>query len=457
VWLDVSNAYYLPYHDRRIYATDVEQIAAWGKLADDADVVLYQWVKSSVAPSEYAGRVSAEETDTSIPANIRASGVPKKTIMKKNGAVYERISPRSVELVIDAYHGLSSSPDISAVPTTAEYIMLLNGEAFDDNTFTQDQLVNTYSSNISNAYQSRTGNTLTATDHLQLKRKFTSTELEDDYREDYDFIQRGDDYFFWVSDRSVRHDQQEVSVKDANIVLRVPNISYQIFRKSNTSNNYYDQLIIRNLKNVVQLDDRYKLQMNRDFTQRDVLRRLNATTGNNDLLNNVHTEWETFRRAQPNHIPLTLWNKLTEAVVGFRLDTLDSGTMIPIPSVDRVLYDQKFNETTRFGLGDSQAVVHKTTAIATILATINRSDFNTYPEDKFNFLQETSFDAPQNIRTAMQRIFDKFPSERVNEIFFETLLDIMAVKRDYADIFKTSWISIHGVKLLETAGNVNEI
>ncbi|MNE93535.1 hypothetical protein D3C80_1913950 [compost metagenome] len=53
-------------------------------------------------------------------------------------------------------------------------------------------------------------------------------------------------------------------------------------------------------------------------------------------------------------------------------------------------------------------------------------------------------------------MFVNFSSEAVNTMFFELLQDALANKRDYPGLFKTSWIALHGIKILETVGNVTE-
>jgi hypothetical protein len=57
VWWDMSRTAWLPYSDTKIY-TDVKQrLSAWGGVAEDSDLKLYEWVEASVPPAEYRNLV----------------------------------------------------------------------------------------------------------------------------------------------------------------------------------------------------------------------------------------------------------------------------------------------------------------------------------------------------------------------------------------------------------------
>lgn len=74
VWWDTSNLGYVPYYDAKIFPNLDERLARWGSLAEWASVNLYEWIESSIPPSEYDAVAIEEEGKSEIPAEIRASG-----------------------------------------------------------------------------------------------------------------------------------------------------------------------------------------------------------------------------------------------------------------------------------------------------------------------------------------------------------------------------------------------
>ncbi|MNI61853.1 hypothetical protein D3C73_1171440 [compost metagenome] len=98
----------------------------------------------------------------------------------------------------------------------------------------------------------------------------------------------------------------------------------------------------------------------------------------------------------------------------------------------------------------------RTTGLTSVQRLLESADFDTSPVDKYAFFDSYSFDTPVNIRKALQYMFVNFSSEAVNTVFFELLMDALSDKRDYPGLFKTSWIALHGIKILETVGNVTE-
>lgn len=155
-----------------------------------------------------------------------------------------------------------------------------------------------------------------------------------------------------------------------------------------------------------------------------------------------------IRREQPSSIPSELWNRLTEAVIGYTL----ADPTVRVPTLDRELYDALFGTDTRFGLGVDQAFCDKNFALASILAYLTNPDIDFQPTDIDAFFATYSFDTPQNIQQAMGVIYDTFGSVHVNNIWFETLNDAFATRAKYKELFKTSWIALHGIRVLEVGG-----
>jgi hypothetical protein len=142
--------------------------------------------------------------------------------------------------------------------------------------------------------------------------------------------------------------------------------------------------------------------------------------------------------------------------MGYKLSDYENGVLTPVPSLERVIYDSTYNTTSRFGLEEGQAFVDREIGIASVMRLIESSKFDTAPVDKYVFLDQHSFDTPLNIKKAMDYIFVNFSAEAVNTIFFELMQDALASKRDYSGLLKTSFIALHGIKILETSGNVTE-
>ena len=123
-----------------------------------------------------------------------------------------------------------------------------------------------------------------------------------------------------------------------------------------------------------------------------------------------------------------------------------------VPAPERELYDSTYNTDTRFGLGVSQAFVDKRLALATVVEYLQRPTNNFYPADIDDFFTRHSFDTPANIKSAMDEIYNTFPATHVNNIWFDTLLDAMSTRSKYKEIMKTSWIALHGIRVLEVGG-----
>jgi hypothetical protein len=74
VWFDTRKLDYIPYYDTTIFTSRAERLSRWGARADYATIDIYEWVKSSVPPSEYAALAKVEALDADIAAANKASG-----------------------------------------------------------------------------------------------------------------------------------------------------------------------------------------------------------------------------------------------------------------------------------------------------------------------------------------------------------------------------------------------
>lgn len=204
------------------------------------------------------------------------------------------------------------------------------------------------------------------------------------------------------------------------------------------------QMVSRGLRGIVDADRRYVLQYTRDFTLRDDL-----NTGKTPLeKKNLHSEWEMFRQHQPYHVNRVLWDKITESIVGYQL----ADETIRVPSFERELYDDKYDTSTQYGIGDGQAFVNGGMAQASVLADLENPDNNFQPIDINVFFSRHSFDTVEGVVAAMDTIYNTYSHVHVNRIFFSVLQDAMSSQAQYADIMKTSMVSLHGIRPFQLAG-----
>ena len=184
------------------------------------------------------------------------------------------------------------------------------------------------------------------------------------------------------------------------------------------------------------------IRWTRDFSLRDRLY--------NDSLDKkeYHERWEIIRAEMPYHVPRWLWDKITESMIGYKLDD----TTNRVPSYQRELYDQEYETDTSYGIGDGQAFTDGTLALQTVLADLNDPDNDFSPININVFLTQYSFDTPEGIIEAMNAIYNNFSYLHVNRIFFAVLLDAFSKKSKYEDIFKTSMIALHGIRPFQVGG-----
>ncbi len=204
----------------------------------------------------------------------------------------------------------------------------------------------------------------------------------------------------------------------------------------------YRQVILRKIASYLVDDGRFVAQFTKDMTLRDTL----GTYGMNKK--DTHEEWLMFRKAQPSSVPQELWNRLTESLIGYKL----TNKQIRVPSLERELYDAANNTETQYGLGDDQTFVNAALAKNTILQYLQDPANSFYPANIDDFFRRNTFDTPTGIRLAMSEIYDTFPSSQVNAIWFEVLADALTTKAKYRELMKTSWIALHGIRVLETNG-----
>ena len=222
-------------------------------------------------------------------------------------------------------------------------------------------------------------------------------------------------------------------------------VSYEASAPSRIDNfpTRHTRAIIRNIGNLVNEDNRYSIQYRKNFTDDS------NVDAENKLL---HREWKMFRQHQQNRIDEFLWNKVIESMLGHTLDD----DQIIVPSVSRQLYDTQHSDTTRFGLDAGQTFVDGQQAITTLFSDINDPENEFRGIDISAFLRLNDFSTPEGILSGMRFIYDIFPVEDVNRLYFLFLNDALSNETEYAKLLKTSMISVFGVKVLDTGEAFDE-
>lgn len=258
-------------------------------------------------------------------------------------------------------------------------------------------------------------------------------------------------YYFWVSGKNIKPSTTELSLIEIQTLLRTPSVPYmfmQGFKPTDASIDAparFTQTIVRGISKYVNEDERFKIRFLTNDSLRDA-----ADIKNSLTKKNIHTQWELFRQEQSFVIAEYLWKKLEEAVVGYKLND----PSVPVPSMERVLFDEVNGTVTRIGLGEGQTFVDKELALNTIIREIENPNYDLFPVDKSFFLDNFSFDTPENILAAMDYIYNTFAHLDTNRIFFACLHDALSLRKEYNDVFKTSTIALHGIRLLETIDRV---
>jgi len=221
----------------------------------------------------------------------------------------------------------------------------------------------------------------------------------------------------------------------------------------------YNQAVLRNYGSLINADDRYVLRFTRSFILRDDL--FDTLSGNSTELKNIHQEWQMFREEQTFNIDRYLWNLMVESVIGQTIASL-GGTTVRVPALDKELYDIENNDNTRIGIAyTGQALCDGELAWEAILQYLQDGDNDFTPVDiqtffdrydLLNLTPRTPEDA-QEISNALAELYNTFTFTNVNRIFFSVFnTAAMPFNRKYEDIFKTSWVALHGIRILETNG-----
>lgn len=259
-------------------------------------------------------------------------------------------------------------------------------------------------------------------------------------------------YYYWVEDSTAKGTKLMSPFEAAYQLTNMPApymYMQNVLPATTTLPLRQNQFVLRGLHGLVDENRRYVVQLTRDFTLRDRLE--NGVTPLD--LKETHTQWILIREKQLTHIPATLWNRMIEAIIGYTL----ANSNVRVPAYEYEIYDNLNNTDTRFGLDVGQAFVDGAMALKVVIADLTNPDINFSPTDISLFLQQyNNLATPADQAAALIKIYTSFKSEHVNRIFFAVLHTAFANKTKWKELFKTSYVSLHGIRILETAGKFDD-
>lgn len=464
VWFDCSIEQYVPYWDKKIFPDINDRIEKWGQLAEWADINLYQWTRTTIHPDDFDELVNREEYDPSLSNDERLSGSTYRLLYENVHFDPEDLSiepywVKREDVHVDFIAGLMTE-DVSMTLAETNAAIYFNGKYYENITFETLESVRSYfqlvpfntfchavvKAPVPTREELQEGKYVYFTPHT-VEKKFDPKSSET-----YNV------YYYWVKDKKepfsdvkpsvtlYTSKKQLMDMTDPFMLLqgiRTPDFGYglifgHVFDEFPYNLPYrYTQLVAKGLHGTVKGENRYVMRFTRDFTLRDKL------DVNSISPKNLHIEWKLFREKQLEKIDRYLWNKLTEALIGYKLidnTTIDYGAQIP--SLDRVLYDRIQLADTRYGLGEDQVFTDSKLSLQTILGVLTDPNLEFEYVEIEDFLERHSFLTIEDIVGGMNDIYQNFSTREVNMIFFAVLHDAMSLKKEHKDIFKTSWVAL---------------
>lgn len=466
VWMDSSIEDYLPYYDKVVYPDINDRIANWGKLAAWADINLYQWTQTEILPEDYDEISKRQSYDMTIPDANKVTGQVRKLLYLNSNALSpetEDLAPFWVETKDIHYNFFAGLSEQGMDDTLSGRVVdvFVNGVYRETLEFQDANSVNVYfaalefgdychavaRAHVPTAQELEDGTYRYFTPHV-VEKKFDTKSGE---------IKNV--YYYWVKDKKqpisevnpsvsmFSAKRQLVDMSDPYMILqgiRTPDFGYglifgHVFDEFAFNLPYrYTQMIAKGLHGTVKDVNRYVIRFTRDFTLRDQME------GATLELTNQHEEWKLFREHQLEKVDRYLWNKVIEALIGFKLNSTYTAPDFnkAIPSLNRILFDRLYQADTQYGMGDEQIFVSKDLGRSTILAVL------TNPNQAFEyvnieeFMSRHDFLTPEDTIDAMNEIYFNFSIEEVNTIFFAVLHDALSLKAEHREIFKTSWVAL---------------
>jgi hypothetical protein len=466
VWLDDSLESYVPYSDRTIFPNISDRISRWGNMNPWSKLSMYQWTESKLSPIEYEEEVRRQNFNNKIPNELRLSGTPYKRLyenVRYGNPDDGNMTPLWVEVKeghLDFFAGLVDEREAVELGghTASVYI---NGVFIENILFETRDAVLAYFKKLKFGDYCHTIKRIPvpSAEEVRLGKYQFYTPYSLEKRFDSVGGKVYNVYHYWVTEKKnyIRQANQTTTLYTAQKELNDMSDPYMIIEGFKTPDfgygllfgNIYDefgyelpyrftQMVVKGLQGMVKDNTQFVLRLTREFTLRDSLERTAVVPKNR------HAEWKLFRERQLEKIDRYLWNKATEALIGFKLksDNVTVDSSKPIPSLNRILYDRLYKSDTQYGMGPEQVFTNATLSLGTVLSVL------TDPNNVFEyiniveFLDKHDFVTPEGISQAMYEIYQNFSIDEVNKIFFAILYDAMSLKKEHSEIFKTSWVAL---------------
>ena len=277
------------------------------------------------------------------------------------------------------------------------------------------------------------------------------------YKKDYEYVSQpirnsdgsitASEYYFWVKNKTSVAQGKKMSIQTISQELAAGPTTYLTFQnllqRTDSLPNRYDSITVAGLNFMVTKDNTFKLRFTRNFTLRDDPEDLN--------LKEVHTEWSLMRENQNFRVPVNLWNKLVDSAAGKDAAGND------IPSLRRVLYDERNSTRTQFGFNAEQTLAPAELLRSSILHSIlnTRLIDTTGDVDVPDYIKVLNFNESDiwfkdsaATRKTLSDIWLNAKPKQINEVFFAALNDMLACNYEMSDIFKTSRLSAYSIKLV---------
>lgn len=430
LWWDNTQVTYVPYWDDMVFPDALQRVSRWGSRADYSYDRLYEWVESNQHPSDVEGS--------------------KRTLYKRrrNPLTLEFENNWIMDVQVKISHQLTVGGTVVNVPMEGTYAIIVNGVES-----TQQQSVGG-SVTIPSTVQQKDYIEVVYIPHTPTTEELEfDPDIDDDldidtqykYFHEYTAIRRvqqdgveSTTYYFWKQNTGNVYGSRN----GVMILNELRNIPTPFAVISDYDGDQYRRLDVRGMRGKINSDSQYVMRLMFDDTLRD-------TFTSDNVRNEIHSEWQLVRQGQKNNIPRVLWDRLTETLIGRTLST----TPTPIPSLDMVLYDDLNGTNIRFGLGRGQAMLPRDRGLELVINVLNDPSLDLFPVERQEFLSNYDFNDPSSLSEATNTIYTTFLPSIVNRIWFTALYEGLATNIKYRGIFKTSWIQLDGVKLLDVAGD----
>ena len=467
IWVDVGDLHYSTFHDY-IHTPDINhRLDRWGEQLPNTKATAYTWVSSPVLPTEWVDYAQAYDDPEGL---VKLSGQPMVNLYYRvradsdsaYGEWQEIRGERTVHQVFgqmtdDLTSAAIANPFADDLQLSTSIEVFINGEfianiAIDPTT---DQVILPRLPLVSDTVTLRLINNQWRT-FIQDRHNYQPYVSEADIVEYIaftpytittryvgvgEFVQPVDTYHFWISESNSIANTSNSSVRQLETMINDTPAVFAVIDKlvydpsfTNTTKFKYTSLALSGLDQLITSDQRFAIRLS-----------VNRSLATNDTSMTVHNEWEMFREHQSYLIPDQLWNKLVESMVGYQLSDPDQ----PVPSIERIFYDQDNNTVSRYGIQQDQALGDSDNIVQTVLAIISDPTTDVYPVDKDQFFDKYSFATTEDIRISMEYIRSYFPVSVINQIVVEVIKDFLTLAPNDSNLMKTSWISISGTTIVD--------